>query len=74
MKNITRKVLSIDDKIKELNLKLIGLSFFIVFSLNFFAIYNISDGNINIFSLVIAQTEKEKNSINNDNKELKDSI
>ncbi|MFB5599567.1 MAG: hypothetical protein ACE5SW_04995, partial [Nitrososphaeraceae archaeon] len=54
-------------------LKLIGLSFFIVFSLNYFASNNISDNNINILSHVLAQTEKEKDSINNNNKESKSS-
>lgn len=73
-KIITRKVLSIDNKIKELNLELIILSFFIVFSLNFFASDDIRDDNMNILSFVIAQTEKEKDSINNDNKVSNDSI
>lgn len=61
MKRIDMKVSSIDNKIKELNLELIVLAFFIVFSLNLFVDNLVNDKNISyIVSPAIAQSKNEK--------------
>jgi len=55
------KVSSIDNKIKKLNLELIVLSFFIVFSLNLIVNNLVNDKNISyIVSPAIAQSKNEK--------------
>lgn len=76
MKSMTRKVLLIDNKLKNFDLELVILPYFIliVFSLNVF-VSNDVNNNIHMVSSAIAQTEKDsivKDEESKDNSNSKD--